>query len=307
MVLTVLALGLVVLAAAPWVDRVDPWWWPAVQSLGRLWILVALVGLLVGLLARAWLSCGIHLVVIAVVVVTIVNVGNRPACGDGTGPRLAVMSLNALHAQADVDQLAAAVERHDIDVLVIAEVSEPMIAALEQTSAGRRFGYRSGSVGDQTATSGTVVLSRHPATDLTVPDSRGTTFQQPGLTLDIDGTKVLVRGIHAKSPVKRWVDDWRTGLLDLGRWQREQRAVPIVLAGDFNASGAHAPFRDARRGLDDTAGRWPRATWPMLRAYPPFVSIDHILVRELSVVDSGTEDIAGTDHRAVWAGLRVCT
>jgi endonuclease/exonuclease/phosphatase (EEP) superfamily protein YafD len=303
--LTIAAVGLLLLAATPWVDRIDPSWLPPVQALGRLWIVLALLGIVLSVLTRAWLAGGANAVAIAVALVTIVNVSNRPGCDAGEA-RVAVMTLNAYYGEADVEQLAAAVQRRDIDVLVVPEATEPMIAALSGTGAGRRFTHRTGQTAEGREPEGTVILSRYAARRVDVPAGEAQTFQQPALGLDVDGTNVLVRGVHPVPPVDTWLPDWRQGLLELGEWQRTQRGRPLVMAGDFNASSAHAAFRDAKRGMYDTAGRWPAATWPMERSHPPFADIDHVLVRGLSVKAAGTEDIDGTDHRAVWADLRVC-
>lgn len=305
--LTAAAVAVLLLAATPWLDRIVPSWLPIVQSLGRLWMVLAVIGIVACLISRAWLACGVNVVAIAVALVTIVNVSNRPDCDAGER-RLAVMSLNAFYGEADVSELASAVKKHDIDVLVIPEATEAMIAAFGQAVGADRFPHRSGQTVQGRDSSGTVILSRYPATRVPVDhDADVATFQQPALSVTVDGTEVLVRGVHPKPPLKKWLTDWRGGLLDLGRWQREQRGRPLVMAGDFNASAAHAPFRDAKRGMFDVGGWWPTSTWPMGRWYPPFVDIDHILVRGLSVQDSGTEAISGTDHRAVWADLRVCT
>lgn len=304
--LTLVAVVLLLLAATPWLDRVEPSWLPAVQALGRLWIVLAVAGVVLSLLARAWLASGANLVVIAVALVTILNVSNRPDCDAGPG-RLSVMTLNAHYAEADVAEVVAAVKRHDVDVLILNEVTEPMIAAIAATEEGGRFTHRSGQTPESRDTEGTVILSRHPATRVEVPAGDAAAFQQPAMTVDVDGTSVLVRAVHPMPPVDRRLADWRGGLLELGQWQRAQRGRPLVMAGDFNASSAHAAFRDAERGMYDTAGLWPTATWPMDRAFPPFADIDHVLVRGLSVQASGTEDIPGTDHRAVWADLRVCS
>lgn len=304
--LTLVAVVLLALAATPWLDRVEPSWLPAVQALGRLWIVLAVAGIVLSVLARAWLACGANAVVIAVALVTILNVSNRPDCDAGEA-RLSVMTLNAYYAEADVAEIMAAVTSHDVDVLILNEVTEPMIAAIAATEEGKRFTHRSGQTPEARDTDGTVILSRYPATRVDVPAPEVTTFQQPAMSVDVDGTAVLVRAVHPMPPVDQWLEDWRGGLLELGEWQRAHRGRPLVMAGDFNASSAHAAFRDAKRGMYDTAGLWPTATWPMDRFYPPFADIDHVLVRGLSVQDSGTEDISGADHRAVWADLRVCS
>lgn len=296
---------LVALAATPWIDRIDPTWLPAVQALGRVWIALAALGLVLSLLARAWWSTAAHAVAIAVALVTIVNVSNRPACDPGADG-LSVLTLNAHRGDAEVDDLARLIERWDVDVLVLTEATEPLIAALSETEAGTRFVARTAQTVEEREASGTVILSRLPAERVRVPASEVRTFQQPAMAVAAGDSTVLVRAVHPRPPVAPTVRDWREGLLELGRWQREHRGRPLVMAGDFNASAAHAPFRDAKRGMYDAAGWWPTATWPLDRAYPAFTDIDHVLVRGLRVEDSATEEVDGTDHRAVWADLRVC-
>jgi endonuclease/exonuclease/phosphatase (EEP) superfamily protein YafD len=48
---------------------------------------------------------------------------------------------------------------------------------------------------------------------------------------------------------------------------------------------------------------WVR-TWPLGRRVPPFVQLDHVLVRGFDVVAAETTAIGDTDHAAVWATLR---
>lgn len=300
------ALALLVLAATPWIDRISPAWLPAVQSLGRAWLLLAAVVVVLSLVSRAWLAAGAAAVAAATALVTILNVSNPPACTAGQA-RLTVLTLNAYYGEADADELAAAIERHGVDVVTIPEATEKLVAAVNSRLA-EPFTVRSGQVSEARDPNGTVILSRFPASRIDVPagpDPSGD-FQQPAMALDVDGTKVVVRAVHPRPPVAASVERWRTGLLELGTWQRAQRGTPLIVAGDFNASAAHAPYRDAKRGMFDTAGLWPRATWPLRRWHPPFTDIDHILVRGLAVRDQGTVDVAGTDHRGVWADLSVC-
>ncbi|HPU12471.1 MAG TPA: endonuclease/exonuclease/phosphatase family protein [Aeromicrobium sp.] len=304
--LTIGAFGVLALAATPFLDRLAPTWLPAVQALGRVWLVVALVLGVFSVLTKAWLAVAANVVAIAAALVTIVGISNAPAC-KSTEDRIAVMSINAFYGEADVAQLAAAVERYNIDVLVIPEVTEMMIADLKQTKAGKRFTYRSGQTVETRDSSGTVILSRYPAERVPeTAESKTVTFQQPIMRISVGEQSVLFKAVHPLPPLPKWLDLWHDGLLELGQWQRSHRGVPLILAGDFNASMAHAPFRDAKRSMSDTSGLWPPATWPMDRRYPAFTDIDHILVRNLSVVDSGVVDIDGTDHRAVWADLRVC-
>lgn len=92
---------------------------------------------------------------------------------------------------------------------------------------------------------------------------------------------------------------------------------PIVLAGDLNATLDHGPMRDLLRdGFADAARQanagW-QPTWPSdpatdhgLPGGLGLIAIDHVLLRDGPVaVETATSRVAGTDHRALVARLRM--
>lgn len=98
---------------------------------------------------------------------------------------------------------------------------------------------------------------------------------------------------------------WHADLSGLRAWRATQPdSTPVVLAGDFNSSSAMPAFRRLATGLVDaqraTGSGWVR-TWPHGKPYPPFVALDHVLLRGFEVVASGTVTVPDTDHRAIWA------
>ena len=85
--------------------------------------------------------------------------------------------------------------------------------------------------------------------------------------------------------------------------------LPRVLAGDFNATLDHAPLRGVLRlGYADAAravGNALAPTWGPL-GRPALITIDHVLVdRRCAVLASSVHVIPGTDHRAVYAEIRL--
>ena len=79
------------------------------------------------------------------------------------------------------------------------------------------------------------------------------------------------------------------------------RTMPVVLAGDFNATTSHRPFRDLLdAGLTDAhraLGQGLSSSWPNDRAYPPLIRIDHILTTPEVVVTSIRNGRGrGSDH-----------
>lgn len=86
---------------------------------------------------------------------------------------------------------------------------------------------------------------------------------------------------------------------------------PSIVAGDFNSTLDHAGFRRLlRRGLADAAretGRGLVPTWSPAPWWPlGLLAIDHILVdRRCAVLETSVHRLPGTDHRAVFARLRL--
>jgi endonuclease/exonuclease/phosphatase (EEP) superfamily protein YafD len=121
----------------------------------------------------------------------------------------------------------------------------------------------------------------------------------------VGGRDVRVLAAHPLPPV--WVlhDLWRGSLQDLAR-EVEQVDLPVVVAGDLNADRDHAVFRDllqtGLRDAHDARGRGLVRTWP---AAAPLLHLDHVLVRDLEVVQVGEAQVPGSDHKAVVADIAV--
>ena len=87
--------------------------------------------------------------------------------------------------------------------------------------------------------------------------------------------------------------------------------VQRILAGDFNATLDHAQFRRLlRRGYADAAsqaGHGLSLTWgPQPDRRLTLLAIDHVLIdRRCAVVTTSAHWLAGSDHRALYAELRL--
>jgi endonuclease/exonuclease/phosphatase family metal-dependent hydrolase len=102
-------------------------------------------------------------------------------------------------------------------------------------------------------------------------------------------------------------------------WQRELALIrqtlagvdgPQVVAGDFNASRDHRPFRDLlAAGFRDCADSsphrsWPGFTWPTDRRMPPVMRLDHVLVSRTATVRMARAiRVPRTDHHGVLAAI----
>jgi endonuclease/exonuclease/phosphatase (EEP) superfamily protein YafD len=133
-------------------------------------------------------------------------------------------------------------------------------------------------------------------------------FNEPVVSIHRSTGDVVLRAVHLQPPGIQGAADWRSGLANLQAWrERQPPDQPLVLAGDFNSSWGHPGFRGLAGTLTDAhqaAGQgWVR-TWPQgRRLIRPFVQLDHVLTRGLSIVDAGVVLVPNTDHAAVWARL----
>jgi endonuclease/exonuclease/phosphatase (EEP) superfamily protein YafD len=214
-----------------------------------------------------------------------------------------VMTSNLLFGAGDLATVEQAVRQHEVDALVLLEVTPASLAAIEDSSLAEALPHRSG--GARLDAGGTVVLTAQP--HAAVSEGPDFFFDQVVVRVEPEsagGRPWLLFGAH---PVPPTLPQWSAELEALGAWQRAQpRQVPLVMAGDFNASSAHPALRRLQGGLTDaqrrTAPGWVR-TWPRGRLIPAFVQLDHVFVRGWDVVDAGQLGIPGSDHDAVWARL----
>jgi endonuclease/exonuclease/phosphatase family metal-dependent hydrolase len=122
-----------------------------------------------------------------------------------------------------------------------------------------------------------------------------------------DAPAVEVYSVHTQPPTRLGGDEWDDDLRTLP----SASETPLrILAGDFNATLDHDDFRELLdRGYDDVAatlGDGLTPTWPEQRRFPPLITIDHVLVDgRIGIRDYSTQEIDGTDHRAVYAELEL--
>ncbi len=226
-----------------------------------------------------------------------------------------VMSSNLQYGRADAVALTERVRALDVDILVLLEVTPSAVDLLRAAGLEAMLPFVSGH--PRAGADGTMIRSRFPLTELPTPTFPGeVNLSQPVARVDLPGTSsapagrpMLIRAVHPMPPTDPNLGFWRSALDGLATWAHSQPdGIPLVLAGDFNASADHPGYRQVADGLVDAhravGAGWVR-TWPLGRRWlPPFVQIDHILARGLTVTGAGSEVIAGTDHALVWASWR---
>jgi endonuclease/exonuclease/phosphatase family metal-dependent hydrolase len=212
--------------------------------------------------------------------------------------RLRLFTLNAKVGAADSAVILRILQQYEVDVLAIQELTPPMMIRLAAAGLTRvlPFSHLDLRSGGQ----GAGLWARWPLTPL--PPVPGVAWAAPRARIDpLGGLPVTLTAVHLVSPVQRRA----------GRWQRElamiQQALaaagePQVVAGDFNATRDHGPFRELlAAGFLDCADSsrvrsWPGFTWPSL----PVMRLDHVLVsRTATVAMARTMRVPRTDHHGV--------
>jgi endonuclease/exonuclease/phosphatase (EEP) superfamily protein YafD len=225
------------------------------------------------------------------------------------GPEIRILTLNALFGAADPAATVCAIRRLKVDVFAVQELTPGLVGGLARAGLGELL--PSSHVEPDPGAAGAGLWCRWELTPL--PPVAGLRFVAPSARIMLGDVPVILRAVHPVAPIMGRQRDWHR---DLGRLRDAMTAAeadgPQVVAGDFNASRDHRPFRDIlAAGFADSADiarrrPWPGFTWPANRRWPPLMRLDHILVSPgITVSEARTVKIPGTDHRAVLAVLEL--
>ena len=233
-------------------------------------------------------------------------VGDNPEPADDASP-LVVMNLNMYEGGADTDELLDTIHGHDVDVVVLEEISFGALRELQALGIDGEYPYQIGKPNG--SIDGTMVFSRLP---LGAPVQLAADFQSWVVPVGEGDETFTLMAVHPRAPtppggVAQWSRENATMLAGA-----EERDADVVL-GDFNATADHAPmraWRDAgyRDSLELVNAGWSR-TWPANGItpvpglhLPALIQIDHVLVaRTFAVTGSEVVEIDGSDHRGVLA------
>lgn len=222
-----------------------------------------------------------------------------------SGPVLRVLTVNLLCGRADVEAVVALVRQTGADVLFLQELTGDTVTRLKQAGLGDLMPQKAPE--PRGGPRGSGIYSRFPLSD--GPPLVPVHAAQPTAVLKLPGGEMVeLACVHPHPPRPPWSRG-------VARWRRELAVLPPpgelprVLAGDFNATLDHAVFRSVLRlGYADAAlqaGEALTPTWgPAGR--PALITIDHVLVdRRCAVLASAVHAVPGSDHRAVYAEVRL--
>ncbi|HEX4814244.1 MAG TPA: endonuclease/exonuclease/phosphatase family protein [Nonomuraea sp.] len=267
----------------------------------------ALVVLAVAVVARDRAASAVMLAVCVSLAWCVVPrvAGSAAAAGAGGRP-LRVLTANLNGGRGDAQVIVELVRRLDVDVLSLQELTWSARDRLAAAGLERLLPYQVARP-EFRGPVGSGIYARHPLRE------RTGLFQPVGHHMPVaevalpGGQAVEVVAVHPVAPVPRTVGEWEAGVSTLP--PAPASGPPRILAGDFNATLDHAVFRRLLdTGYTDAAaatGQGLTPTWPM-RRMPPLVAIDHVLTDgRAGAVAVEIHDVPGSDHRALFADLRV--
>jgi endonuclease/exonuclease/phosphatase (EEP) superfamily protein YafD len=189
-----------------------------------------------------------------------------PSHGTGsvaTTLRLRLFTVNARGGAADPVALLRILQRHSVDVLAVQELTPHMVSRL--TAAGLTRLLPFSHLDPRPGTRGTGLWARWPLTPLQ-PVPR-LTAAAPRARIDpLGGLPVTLTAVHPIAPVHGHANMWRHELAIIQTLADVDE--PQAVAGDFNATRDHRPFRELLAAgfldcADSSQNRsWPGFTWP---------------------------------------------
>lgn len=274
-------------------------------GLSTAWPLVVLPGLLVviGAAVLRWRS----LIVAAVVLVVIVAAAWFPCWTGkvGAGPsgasHLRLLALNVEYSQNTGAAASRQIKANNPDVVVLSELSPLTLRHLDLHQ------YPYSWQRPKSDAFGQGIWSRWPLVAKTTWSDSG--IEMMVVTVKAPSGDFRLYQVHTHSPEgASGRHTWQSQLKRLKGYLDAER-LPVVAAGDFNASRWDSDFQDlfgGRNGIADAStGRGYLATWPSGRSWlPPVLPLDHVLVSHgIGVSGIAVLGPVGSDHRAVAANL----
>ena len=197
----------------------------------------------------------------------------------------------------------------DLSLLLSRETQMNGIYGVEFIELNRRRGSGGGDHGNQTLTRLPILASCIVPLSIAYDWSRSKTLPRLGrrmaliTDLEVAGSRIRIINAHLEVQcfARQRLEQLET-ILEFEAGMSER--CPAILLGDLNTFMFREPVRfrqlATRYDFVDALPRRPRGTWGQI------FRLDWILVRSLEIVSSGiTRDVRGSDHKPIWATLKV--
>lgn len=228
--------------------------------------------------------------------------GSMASWEEGTahsGSDMRILHMNVLQPNTAYAATIAKALASDADLISVQEVGPEWAAELAQ---GLHTSYPYAHIEPRTNCYGIALFSRVPFAEVRTIHVDGAPFIEA--RFDLDGKPVRVLAVHATSPITYGHFKRRNAqLAHLGASLSAQDTATIVV-GDLNTVPWDGAFKSLcrRSGLRSTTDGGHR-TWPRIGPFA-IIPLDHVLVSPRISATLSTEEIPGSDHRAVLANLK---
>jgi endonuclease/exonuclease/phosphatase (EEP) superfamily protein YafD len=264
-------------------------------------LMLSLLALLFVVLCRRWLAAGfLALAVLALALAVLPRVIGGPESVPGGRP-VRILTFNLAKSRADTRAVVDEAATRQADLVFLQELTREKAAELNRAGFDSTYPHQAMSFSEKF---GNAIWSRWPL----VRREPLPVKQQPRADVQVpDSIPVEVVSVHPTAPIHA---------SDMELWERDfdalppafSAAIPIVLAGDFNATLDHANLRDligtGYRDAAEVLGDGLVPTWPSAIQFPPPVTIDHVLAEKgISFSQYEVVKLPGSDHKAVFAEL----
>lgn len=212
-----------------------------------------------------------------------------------------LMTANLLHVHADPDAFGRLLEDMAPDILVTQELGPACARVVEEHYPNHRLDPSPGFTGRG-------IASHFPGEfgDIDMPVRKGT-----WAFFDVDGQLLRVAGMHLVNPIEfpwwRSVRNRKRQLAALFSWTgMSDGDVPLVVAGDMNASPRWPAYRQMAERWDDVVASHveePERTWGWRPGWPRLLRIDHVFGTLVTATGVIIQPIEGSDHDAVVVDL----
>jgi endonuclease/exonuclease/phosphatase (EEP) superfamily protein YafD len=220
-----------------------------------------------------------------------------------TAPHFSLLSHNIRYDNENPSLEVGEIQRVNADIVFLQEITPHGYQLLRDAGAFTAYPYH--VLDTRNGATGLAMFSKFPLREATVKSGPG--YPQQRAVADMNGRQIVLWNVHLRSPVAGPIEDWR-GDLDYLRNNLQAETGDVLVAGDFNATWSHTPFRKLIEGgyreAANDRGRGLARTWPvdgkLGQRTKGFIRIDHVLTRnKVRPVTIAEGTGSGSDHRAV--------
>jgi endonuclease/exonuclease/phosphatase (EEP) superfamily protein YafD len=211
------------------------------------------------------------------------------------GQSIKIATLNVDFSGTEYARVEKFIQDYSADILLLNEITPLWLQQLDELKTMYPHSY----LAPKDDAFGMAIFSRFP-----IVSSKTIILDaplNPALVseVDINGTKVMIYGVHLFAPMTNNYFHARNRQLKKLAAMIEENNSPVIVLGDFNITTWSYYFKDFIRTTSlkqSTAGQGLQPTWPSY-FFPFYIQLDHILLsEEFHVINSKSEKYAGSDH-----------